>query len=186
MLITIACILTLVSCSKIFVYDFAMTYPQENSKPQYENDTLSFTMNVQQDGIAFDVLNKTDQGIKIEWDEVSIAVNGKAYKVIHIVNDYKQLNISALQAPTTIPPKSLMTDKLIPINNVATISTSNGILQYLRELFPTSTLDGKRAEREIMKKIGQKITIYLPYYMNGKMISSYYNLKITNIRKVKK
>ncbi len=60
-----------------------MSHPKENSKLQYENDTMSINFNPTVKGIEMEIFNKTNEGMKMEWDEISISVSGKTYRVLH-------------------------------------------------------------------------------------------------------
>jgi hypothetical protein len=161
-----------------------MTYPKPSEKPRYENDTLSFSVDVRTDGIAFEIYNKTDEGIKIEWDEVSISLNGASYRVIHLVrSENTYTNISTVQPPATIPPKSFLKDKLIPVKNISTFVYKGKPYAVLNEMFPKYDYGNKKTRDLVMSRLGQKLTIYFPFYMNNKMVSSYYNLVVKNIYK---
>jgi hypothetical protein len=63
--------------------------------------------------IGFDIQNKTDTGIKINWDELSmIFPGGKSSRVIH--SGVKLVDRNSPQAPTTSPPNAKVSDFLIP------------------------------------------------------------------------
>jgi hypothetical protein len=67
--------------------------------------------------VGFAIENKTDSGIKINWDEISfISPDGRAFRVIHSWD--RLIDRNNPQAPTVIPPKSRIVEMVIPSDNI--------------------------------------------------------------------
>lgn len=182
-LLPLLSVFAFMGCAKYYTYNFAMTYPKENTKLQYENDTMSVSFNPTTKGIEMDIFNKTNEGMKIEWDEISISVNGKTYRVLH--GDATLANITIAQPPSTIPPKSLLTDKIYPVNNVKSIKLNSQLYAVLTDLLPNNDYGNKKDIKAMMDKKGTRIVMYIPYYLSNKFISAYYNIDIVDIVKKK-
>ncbi len=82
----------------------------------YENDTFSITYELQPEWVGFEIYNKSEEGLRIDWDEVSISLSGKAVRVVH--KETGVIHTTEVQPPTTIPPKSKFEDVLIPTDDV--------------------------------------------------------------------
>jgi len=68
--------------------------------------------------IGFVIQNKTDFGIKIDWDDISIIFPGRiASRVIH--GGTKLIDRNAAQAQTTVPPSAKIIDSLVPSDHIS-------------------------------------------------------------------
>ena len=77
-------LLLFTSCSnKYLFYSLRMTHPVTNNTLYFENDTFAINFEIDKIGIHFSLLNKTYDGIKINWDEVSFSINGQAQRIVH-------------------------------------------------------------------------------------------------------
>ena len=87
------------------------------NKYKYEDDYIDITWTVLSDRFEFELQNKTDYTMKIDWDEISfITIDGNAKRVIH--EGIKYADRSKDQAITTIPRGSKITDFLVPAENI--------------------------------------------------------------------
>lgn len=100
------CTVFTIGCSsqKYYSYDVSMTYPKESKQLFFENDTFSVTFNLNEKAIETFIYNKSNSGIRINWDEVSFSINGKTYRAVHAQTALRSIN--DVQPPTTIPPRS--------------------------------------------------------------------------------
>jgi hypothetical protein len=177
----ITSLVLLQSCaSKILVYDYRLAYPVESKRLYVENDRFSIAFDVTNKEIGFTIFNKMNEGIRINWDEVSFSINGKATRAVHKATGV--LNINQVQPPTTIPPKSTLEDFIMPAENVA-IGTAGMYTRY--NILPTDATGKKKVDAAISKYKGTKITVYLPFYIAGKYESYYYDIMIDDVRAYK-
>lgn len=174
-------LLSITSCtSKYLIYDFKMKHPVESRQLEYENDTFSIVFEFERQTINFTILNKTNDGIKVNWDEVSFSVNGKAQRAVH--KETGVYKISDIQPPTTIPPKSTLEDFLIPTDNVRYSNISNRTYVITKDIFPITATGKKKLEAAIKKYKGTKVTVFLPLYIGNKYQSFYYDIYIEDVR----
>lgn len=176
-------IITVSGCSeKLWTYNVQMTKPPQIRTLEYENDTFSIAFDLKPKWIEFTIYNKSEDGIKISWDEVSFSVNGKSYRIVH--KETGLMRINDVQPPTTIPPKSNLEDYLVPANNV---KVTYGLLfqnyiTLVEDIFPVSDGGSKEKRKQILSLKGTKITVFFPIFIRGQYISKYYDLLITDIQ----
>jgi len=109
--------------------------------------------------LGFEVQNKTDSGIKINWDELSmIYPDGKSFRVIH--SGTRLVDKNSPQAPTTIPPNAKISDILTPSENISYVS-EGGILP---SGWYYSTLFG--GDNKLVWD-GKEFSIYFPMEIKG-------------------
>lgn len=172
-------ILLLTSCAiRKYTYQFKMTHPVESKRLDYENDTFSIVYDIDSKKINFTLYNKSEDGLKINWDEVSISLNGKAYRILH--KETGTLKINDVQPPTTIPPKAVLEDFLVPSNSVRTVSSYYSFT-VIYDIFPKYDKGSKKLRNEIMNFKGQRITIFFPFFIKGIYVSHYYDLMISDV-----
>lgn len=159
------------------LYDFEMRHPVNSKELHYENDTMSISYTMKPKYIEFTILNKINDGIKISWDEVSLAINGKSYRVVH--KETGIYKMTEVQPPTTIAPKSTLRDAILTTNNVI-YTSSNKSGATLLNMFPDKYYN-KKEKTKYLKWKNSKITIFLPYYIGGKYVSMYYEIYVNNI-----
>ncbi len=185
-LLSIVIMVSIASCYSggKLVYDFEMTHPVQSKELFYENDTLSITFTIKPDWIEFVLYNKLYDGIKISWDELSLSHNGKAYRVIH--KETGVLSINQVQPPTTIPPRTTLTDAFVRTDKVG-MTTGFGYNKpspYIKNTFPIMFYN-KKDKAEALSNKGLKMTLFMPYYVAGKYISMYYDIYLKDIQATK-
>jgi hypothetical protein len=107
-------------------------------------------------GFAFDIENKTDNSIKIIWDEAAIVdVGGRSGRVMH--NGVKYTDRNTSQPPSVIVRRGSVTDDVIPTDNVEmrsvqwvtspmlpsrtfTVATRDTVLAQLRAQYQGKTI----------------------------------------------
>lgn len=158
-----------------------MTKPQSD-KLFYENDSLSISFSFKPKYIEFELYNKLEEGIRINWDEVSIAINGKAKRVIH----YETGSTSYLQVqpPTTIPPKSKLVDGFILSENVSTLGTTSltgKAKTILYDIYPIKVEGFKNAQEKVLGRKGEKTTVFFPMYIRNEFSAKTFEFIIQDI-----
>ncbi len=169
--------------SYYYSYDLEMQHPVISKTLEYENDTLYIEFAIESKDISFTLLNKTNDGIKINWDEVSFSINGKAMRAVH--KETGIMTVNMVQPPTTIPPKSSLEDFLMRSDQIRYIGKTNPI-RVVDELFPTYDFGNSSKKKKALQLKGTNITIFFPYYIAGKYISQYYTLYVKDVMTSKK
>jgi hypothetical protein len=108
---------------------FSLEQPKPSEKLEYSDDFIDVVFTIGETQIGFDIQNKTDSGIKINWDELSmIYPTGTSSRVIH--SGIRLMDRNAPQAPTIIPPNAKVSDILIPSENIYYLSGQYGGWNY--------------------------------------------------------
>ncbi len=88
------------------------------SKYRFEDDYIEITWAVTHKNFLFELKNKTEYTIKINWDDVCyVDVNGKAGRVMH--SGVKYIDRNSSQPATIIPKGASISDLLLPTDNVS-------------------------------------------------------------------
>jgi hypothetical protein len=156
-----------------------MTYPVTNRSLLFENDTFSIQFEIDNLGVHFTLLNKMYDGIKVNWDEVSFSINGQAQRIVH--KETGVYKISDVQPPTTIPPKSSLSDYLVPTSNIRYLNYANRSFVFVGSLLPVIVTGKYKIEDAVRKYKGTKITIFLPLYIGNKYVSYFYDIIIDDV-----
>lgn len=182
LLLLTAITLSLFSCTPKYLLVLKMD-PSTNPPggAYYENDTLKlkFVVTDTYIGVKFD--NKTDKGIKINWDEISFSLNGKAYaRVLHNLTGIRKIN--DVQPPTTIPPRSYIEDRLYPREKMY-VASSGGAYYSVNYNFFRPQKSNENSDKYHKSKIGDKIIIHLPYYLGKNFVESNFEIEIIDVKK---
>lgn len=175
----------LFSCTptRYYHYNIKLEKPVESSRLYYENDTLSVSFSFNPKYIEFEVYNKLEDGIRINWDEVSVSFNGKARRIVHYSTGMTKIN--DVQPPTTIPPKSKLVDGLLPVDNINLSSIYGKPFLSMPDQFPITDNGKKKAIKYITGMKGQKVIVYLPFYLKGVYQSKTFEFLIVDVQAFK-
>ena len=150
------------------------------NKYKYEDDFVDMTWYVTADRFMFDLKNKTNYSIKINWDEVTyVDANGEAKRVIH--QGVKYTNRNETQAITTIPRGAKVSDFLVPSDNIV---YSNNIGWYEKNIIPVSFNTREGAEQALDIYKGQKMSIMMPLQIENIQNDYMFEFEIGNDAKV--
>jgi hypothetical protein len=188
--------ITLASCSSAkmmknfygdtYKYKYELIKPIVDTSLIFEDSTTKFTFTISAKEIDFVAKNKTEQPIKIIWDEASLVIYGSAEKVMH--NGTKYIDRNNSQPPTTIPGNAHIDDLVVPTSKVyyregyysTTYSNAGG--WETNDLFPTQDLKSEETKSLINASKGQEFTLYLPVRdPNGKEIGYSFVFKIRDV-----
>jgi hypothetical protein len=180
-IIILSIALMLAGCAgRVYTYSVEMTHPVNSKQLFYENDTFSIAFQLLPKWIEFTIYNKSTDGIRINWDEVSFSVDGITHRIVH--KETGTYKITDVQPPTTIPPKSNLKDFIISTDKlVVTQGSFNFVSLNVNEQFPDNDYGNKKKKEFILSYKGNRITIFMPYYVRGQYISQYYDLMIRDV-----
>ena len=131
----------------------------EINKYRYEDDYIDITWTILADRFEFELKNKTDYTMKINWDEISfVTVQGDAKRVIH--EGIKYTDRSKEQAIATIPRGSKIVDFLVPAEN---IYYNDVLLKWKhRNIIPISSTSKEDIQRRAEEYKNGKMSIMMP------------------------
>lgn len=171
-----------------YQYSYMMVKPDSTSGMKWEDDNIEISFFISDKSVNFNLKNKTNEVIKIIWDEAVIVQYGKAQKVMHA--GVKYIDRNASQPPTAIPPGASVDDLVLPTDNVywregyygRYISNPGG--WKIRDLFPTQDLNKAEYRERILRHKGQKFSVYLPIQHLGKTLDYTFEFLITDVKEI--
>lgn len=132
-------------------YSFSLTKPVTSQQLHFEDASLRIGFVLGMKEIGFELANKTDGPIRIDWNSLSyIDPSGKAHGLIH--KGVKFANKEQPQAPATVPPTAAISDTVAPVDNV--YSSSGTWDQTV--LLPSVPFDPAARRTEISEALASK------------------------------
>ncbi len=183
-LYSILLLITFSSCAPYkYQYLLSLDAPVSSNTLNYTNDTLSIGFNFTTKGLGFELYNRSKEGIRINWDELSISENGVAKRVVH--KETGMTKINDLQPPTTVPPQSALKDIVVPTENIRFTTSSGRTSMIISDSYPIYDYGSKSKANQIMELKGKKIIFYFPYYIRNSFYSKTFEFTIFDIEKSK-
>lgn len=152
----------------------------------FEDAFINASFSINRYDISFRLDNKTNQTIKIIWDETVFIRSNNPQRIIH--NGVNCGAKNQLQLPTVIPAYTFIQEKIIPTNNNyweedIEENDYHGNCER-RELLPKNDYGSKKRSAAIYSFEGQTISIYMPIEIDGKKQDYTFTFKITDVNKV--
>lgn len=159
-----------------------MVAPNANKTLFYENDTFSISFTFYPHYVGFELYNKTDDGIRINWDEVSTSINGYAKRIVHYETGSNR--ITEVQPPTTVPPKSKLKDAFIITDQVRyKIVSGQRVPVMPGPLYPVKDYGDKKLRKEILAMAGQRTSFFVPYYIRNQFNSITFEFIVESVKR---
>ena len=163
-----------------YTYKISLENPVKSERLYFENDTLSISFAFESKGLSFDLYNKLlDDGIRINWDEVSMSYNGQAKRIVHKETGLTKL--TDLQPPTTIPPKTNLRDIAVSTDDVYFTNNQGRVTMSVKEIYPSYDYGSKKKRAIILKLKGYRISLFFPYYIKNVYHSKTFEFIISDI-----
>jgi len=117
----LACLLPFFSCATVYKIEYALLQPSPSDDLSFKDDLIDIQFAFAETYVGFALQNKTDSGIKIHWNDLSIVFpSGKTSRIFH--NGVKFINRKKPQAATVVPSNTKVSDILIPVEDVYSYS----------------------------------------------------------------
>ena len=130
----------------------------------YSNDYFRAVWKVLPDGFNLSIYNKTDNTIKIDWDNAGyVSWDNKASGLTRTGISLAGLDSPGSQKPTVIPAKERVDDVAIPISNIKFLH-GNWTIQTL---IPSYYANQEDLDRSAKIYVGNQLTIMLPIIIEG-------------------
>ena len=152
-------------------YNFVMTKPKASKELTYEDSSLKIVFSITKKQIGFILQNKTENPIKIDWNQVSyVDVLSESHKVMH--SGVKYMNKATPQPPTLIPPTAKLEDIVFPIDYVSYSSGRYG--SWIEEdMFPEAPT------AKLYK--GKSFSVFMPLEINGIIKNYFFSFKVEDV-----
>ncbi|MGD0499499.1 MAG: hypothetical protein ABSC23_13800 [Bryobacteraceae bacterium] len=150
-------------------YTFTMKKPSQSDALHFYDDSLDALFNITQAQITFVLRNKTDNPIKISWDQVSyVDFYGTSHRVMH--KGVKLVDREQPQAPTIIPPKAQVDDLVVPTDYMAFISGN-----WKQENILPDNVVAKQLK-------GKTVSVFMPLEINGSVKNYSFEFLVSNVQ----
>jgi hypothetical protein len=172
----------LLSCSptKFYSYDIQLEKPVLSQNLQFENDTISISFTFHQKDIELELYNKLDDGLKINWNEVSISINEQAQGIVSYSAATNE--IFEPRKPTMIPPRSKFNYTLIPKGKISCTRNGQEYTYSIQNSYPQCDYGNKNVRKKVQQLKGQKISIFLPYYLKDLYHSKTFEFTVRDVK----
>ena len=158
-----------------------MKESQTPHKLYYQNDDLSMAFYFYLEGLWIEVTNKTNEPIKINWDEIRMTENETNKKIEHL--SFKSLSegdIVVYQPPLIISPKSVCTDFVVYADNIYYLKEPGNETMKIKNMYPREV--NKNARDSILNLKGQRITLLIPSEIKNVSHSWVFNFLLEDIK----
>lgn len=148
------------------------------TKYSYEDELIKIVWLPLSTQFAFTLLNKSDNSIKIIWDEaVYVDVNGSSGRVMH--SGIKYIDRSNPQPPTVVVKKAKVDDIVVPTGNVYYMSAQYGGWTTL-PLFPNQASTQENLNFLTQQYVGKTVKILLPLQIQETINEYIFSFKVDN------
>jgi hypothetical protein len=137
-------------------YALSMQVPTKSDKPIFIDDVLEIGFATQGEHLAFVLKNRTTVPIKLDWSQCAfVDHNGRSLQVMH--SGVRYIEKSSPQAPTLVPPQSVLQDLIYPSEYAQYVGGRTGWTK--RAMFPNMP--------EAADFDGKTISVFMPLEING-------------------
>lgn len=152
-------------------YSFVMTKPVATKDLQFNDKALEISFVPGREGISFILRNKTQNPIKIDWNQVAyVDISGVSHKVIHAGVRY--IERDKPQPASVVPPGAKLEDTIVPTDYISYVSGQYG--GWTKEpLFP----EGPAAK--VYEK--KTVQIFMPVEVNGTIKNYLFTFQIEKV-----
>jgi hypothetical protein len=148
------------------------------TKYSYEDELIKIVWLPLSTQFAFTLENKSDNSIKIIWDEaVYVDENGSSGRVMH--SGVKYVDRSNPQPPTVVVKKAKVDDMVVPTDNIYYISEQYGGWQT-KPLFPNRATTQEELNALTKKYVGKTVKILLPLQIQETVNEYIFSFKVEN------
>lgn len=155
-------------------WDIKMQSPVPADTLTYSDEEIDLKFLVDDKGINFELKNKTPNGIKLNYDEISyISPGGASLRVV--TSNIRFADRFAPQAPAVVPPGLVISETIIPAQNIFFRAND---LAYGWDIVPLFPNDAKTY-------LGREFGLYFPLEIKGVKKEFIFKFKVYSVEKKK-
>lgn len=152
-----------------------MQSPVPADTTTYSDEDIDIHFLVDDKSISFDLKNKTQNGIKLNYDEISyISPGGASLRVVS--SNIRFADRFAPQAPVVVPPGLSISEAIIPAQNI--FFRANDMAYYGWDVVPLFPNDPK-------SYLDKEFGLYFPLEIRGVKKEFIFKFVITSVEKKK-
>lgn len=147
----------------------------------YDDNVIHIEWNKAVTSMEFALDNKTDQSIKILWDESSyVDVDGVNHRLIH--SGVKFIDRNSTQPPSVIVRKGKFKDAIVPSDNVEWLK--NSLRWHEKPLFPSWQEGGtiESFQKSVAPLIGKTFQVLLALEIEGTTNDYIFTFRIDQVK----
>lgn len=152
-------------------WDIRLQQPVAGETLDYTDENIAIRFSIDDRSISFDLTNKTDTGIKINYDEISYISPGRGALRI-VTSNIRFADRFAPQAPVVVPPGLNISETLIPAQNIFFRANDYVYGWDVIPLFPYNP----------STYVGKEFGLYFPMEIKEKKVEYIFKFKIHNIK----
>jgi hypothetical protein len=178
--LALICTVLFSSCKfgKAYTYDIWLERPAHSQDLRYENDSLAISFRFHPSDIEFELYNKLDDALKINWKEISVSINGDTKRVIP--SYAYTVGFPGKEPAIMVAPKSKIKDMIRTTDKVGYSDTSKAVSEL--NTYPIFDQNWAPYRNYILSLKGQRIIIYLPYYLRDIYCSKTFEFLIADVQ----
>lgn len=175
LLALIAGLMCLTGCAvSVIDWGIKMQAPVPADTLTYSDEDIDLNFIVDDKSINFDLKNKTQNGIRLNYDEISyISPGGTSLRIVS--SNIRFTDRFAPQAPVVVPPGLSISETIIPAQNI--FFRSNDMV-YGWDVVPLFPHDAKTY-------VGKEFGLYFPLEVKGVKKEFIFKFIITSVEKKK-
>lgn len=148
----------------------------------YSDDNINIVFTPTNYDIGFDIQNKTDDSIKIIWDDAAfVDTTGNSHKVMH--KGVKYIDRNASWPPSIVVKQQRLSDVIVPTDYIEWTGQDWKGTSYLPTVAPKSA-DGFTKDPTIedlaRQYIGKKVQVLLPLQINNQLNNYIFTFEVKN------
>jgi len=114
------------------LYNLSLNKPIKSKESVFEDNNIKISFFWSYSSINFELNNKTDEPIEINWNKISyVDINNKSDKIFH--SEVKYSERSNEMPESIIPPQASIKDSIVPISNVSFVEGSKYSSAFWKE-----------------------------------------------------
>jgi len=153
-------------------FEVELTKPVGATGLSFEDNFIGIAFSVERTSLAFAFRNKTDNPIKIDWNQWSYVDTGSAsHKIIHKDTVF---NSRDNQSPSTVPPTAGISDFVVPSENWQPSPVHGGLV--------TSELLASGAGSSAF--VGRTFSLFMPIEVSGTTKNYFFTFTIKGVHKL--
>lgn len=176
------CAVLFSSCTfgKLYNYDIRLERPAYSQDLRFENDSLAISFKFHTYYIEFELYNKLDEALKINWKDLSLSIDGDT-KIA--VPSYAYTSGFTGNALSMVAPRSTIKDIIRSYNKDGFSNPPGMGPQGHQNTFPIRDNNRELDRNYILSLKGSKIVIYLPYYLKDIYCSKTFEFLIADVQR---
>lgn len=162
-----------------YEYKYEMIAPSQDTALVFTDSAIDIRFSFSDKQIDFVIKNKSNDPLKIIWDEASIVQYGKTKNIIH--KGVKYIEAGKSMTPTTLLPGAALDDLIVPAEKVEYESGTYGGWR-VNDFFVCYDENKPENKSVIMANVGQEVSVYIPIRTgSNKELGYIFKFKVNDI-----